>query len=496
MRREFTEAERARAQRLLVADGVAGQATASLAGGTFVTAYALLLEAGPLTIGLLASLPTLGNVFNLASVFLVKRVGRRRPVVVAAEGIGRSALVALGLIPLLVTGSAALSLAVPLLATRYFVGASGGGGFASWVRDVVPDHQRAEFFSRRLSAMQITGITLGLSVGVALDYVRAELPHHELDAYSLLFAVAGLIGWIGVGILARTPEPPMVPITLRLGQLLTLPFRRRNFRRLIAYMATWNLTINLATPFFTVYMLSQLGLSLTVVMALTTVNQVVMVVFIRRWARFGQRYTNRAILRVCIPVMLFTLLSWTFVTLPDLRTYSYVVLAVVHVTGGIALAGINLASNNIGYALAPRANSVAYLSTLALTNATAAGIAPVIGGGLADYFAARELRVTLDWLDPGGAEAVTAFQVQGWDFFFLIAFGLGWVAWALLQRVAEVAPRPDEELRIELQRRAADRWQSFGSFVGGDNLTRVWPGRRPRALPRRRPGDTSEGAQR
>ena len=476
----LTPAEARRAERFLALEGISGQATSSLAGGTFVIAYALLLGADALTIGLLAALPTLANVCNLVSIFLVRRVGRRRPVVVAAEGIGRAALVVLGAVTLLTSGSAALALTIPLLAVRYFVGASGGGGFASWIRDAVPDERRAVFLGRRLSYMQATGIALGLGVGVALDYVKANHPGLELSAYSVLFIAAGVCGWAGVILLMRTPEPRMAPINLRASQLLSLPFRHRNFRRLIAYMASWNVTINLAAPFFTVYMLSQLGLSLTAVMALTTLNQLVMIVAIRRWGGFGQRYTNRAILRVCIPVMLATLLGWTFVTLPNFGQYSYVVLVLVHITGGIALAGINLASNNIGYTLAPRDNSVAYLSTLALTNALAAGLAPILGGALASYFAARELRVTLDWIDPSGADAFTAFQVQGWDFFFLIAFCLGWVAWGLLGRVAEVAAKPDEELLLELQRRAADRWQSFGSYAGIDLLTRRLPGKRGR----------------
>ena len=461
------DARHAQAQRLLLADGIASQVMSTLVGGAFVVSYALLLGASNLVIGILAALPPLANVFNLASVFLVRAVGRRKPVVVAAEATGRLMLVMVGLLPLLLTGSIGLSVLVTLLAVRYFVGASGGGGWASWVRDVVPEADRADFFARRLSYMQLVGVVLGLGVGVALDYVEAIAPARQLDAYALLFVVGGASGLVGVGMLARTYEPPVEPTTLRLGQLLREPFRAGNFRRLIVFMASWNFTINLATPFFTVFMLEQVGLSLTTVVALTTVNQLAMVVYLRVWGRYAERYSNRALLRVCIPAMLFTLLAWTFVLLPGRHALTLPMLVALHLAGGIALAGINLAANNIGFRLSPKRDSVAYLSTLSLTNAAAAGLAPIVGGLAADFFANRQLRVALQWRGPAREHDWSAFAVEGWDFFFLLAFLLGWGAWALLARVEEAGQgATDEALLPELRARVGRRFGRLTTRVG------------------------------
>ena len=460
-------ADRARAQHLLIVDGVLSQVMSTCVGGAFIVSYALLLGASNFTIGVLAALPTLANVFNLASILLVKRVGSRKPVVVAAETTGRLMLLLVGVLPFVLTGSVGIGVIVALLTVRYFVGASGGGGWASWVRDVVPDHQRASFFSRRLSYMQFVGIVLGLVLGAAIDYATANYPDYELPAYSSLFVAGGLSGLVGVLALARTPEPPMEPIVLRVGELLRLPFRDANFRRLIVYMASWNFTINIAAPFFTVFMLEQVGLSLTWVMALTTVNQLAMAYYLRVWGRYAERYSNKAILRTCIPAMLLTLFAWTFVLTPERHAVTMLLLVLLHLVGGVALAGINLASNNIGYRLAPKQNSVAFLSTLSLTNAAAAGLAPIFGGAVADFFAARTLRVGFSWEGPSAPLDVSALVVSGWDFFFLLAFVLGWGAWALLARVHEADSEAGLDMATQVRAGLGRRFGRLTSVLGG-----------------------------
>lgn len=92
--------------------------------------------------------------------------------------------------------------------------------------------------------------------------------------YSLVFAPAGLFGVIGTAQLTRVPEPPLKssqrvnPFVLIAG-----PFRHRRFRKVLGFLGSWAFAQNLAAPFFVVYMLSRMGLSLDVVVALTVLTQ-------------------------------------------------------------------------------------------------------------------------------------------------------------------------------------------------------------------------------
>ena len=51
--------------------------------------------------------------------------------------------------------------------------------------------------------------------------------------------------------------------------VLAEPLRDRNFSQLVRFLFVWSLTSNLAIPFFAVYMLSELGLSLPAVIGFT-----------------------------------------------------------------------------------------------------------------------------------------------------------------------------------------------------------------------------------
>src|SRR5687768_11708874 len=88
----------------IVKDGVASEVMTNLTGGTFLIAMALHLGASNFQIGLLAALPLLTNVFQLISVYLVKRFQNRRAIAVITSFIARIALLIIGLIPFIFTG--------------------------------------------------------------------------------------------------------------------------------------------------------------------------------------------------------------------------------------------------------------------------------------------------------------------------------------------------------------------------------------------------------
>src|SRR5687768_964547 len=88
----------------IVKEGLAAEVMVSLTGGTFLIAMALHLGASNFQIGLLASLPLLTNVFQLISVYLVKRFENRRAIVVITSFVARTSLVIIGVMPFLFTG--------------------------------------------------------------------------------------------------------------------------------------------------------------------------------------------------------------------------------------------------------------------------------------------------------------------------------------------------------------------------------------------------------
>jgi MFS family permease len=100
-------------------------------------------------------------------------------------------------------------------------------------------------------------------------------------------------------------------------------------------------------------------------------------------------------------------------------------LIIIHALTGISAAGVTVSSGNIGLKLAPRGRGTTFLAMTTLVNSLAAGIAPVLGGRFADFFAERELSWTLRWTSPEGEFTFQTLNLQQWDFFFLLAFLIG-----------------------------------------------------------------------
>ena len=449
---QLTSAERERGLRLVLYDGVASQAMQTFTGGAFLVAFALQLGASNVQIGLLSAIPTLANVFQLWSIRLVQRYPRRQ-VVVYASVLGRTMLFLIAAIPFLPRASPVLLLlGTVVLQVNLSVA---GGSWTSWMHDLIPRERLGQFFSQRMVWSQSVGIGLSLACAVGLDAFHRQTANSTLG-YVVLFLLGGIVGMVGVGLLARTPEPAIRLIKSRFGELLRQPFRSVNFRALIIYNALWNFAVNLAAPFFTVYLLQQLQFSITYVILLTTLSQVTTVFALRWWGRYADRYGYKSILSLCAPLYLICILGWTFATFPDPHRFTLPLLVGLHALMGVATAGTGLSASSIGLKLAPEGEGTSYLAVISFTNALAAGAAPVVGGLLADFFLRKQLALQLEWSSEEYQRTFSALDVQGWDFFFLFSFLLGLVA---LYRLAYVQERGEvneqslvDEIKLDIQR--------------------------------------------
>ncbi len=148
------------------------------------------------------------------------------------------------------------------------------------MRDLVPERELGGCFSRRLALSTALGIVLALSASLYLDYWQERFPAWNLYGYSVLFSLGWAVGMLGVYFIALIPEPRFAPSTAPAATLLALPFRDPNFRNLLIFLGSWNFAVNLAAPFFTVYLLQRLQFGVFPVIGLTVLGQVANLFFL------------------------------------------------------------------------------------------------------------------------------------------------------------------------------------------------------------------------
>ena len=142
--------------------------------------------------------------------------------------------------------------------------------------------------------------------------------------------------------------------------------------------------------------------------------------------------------------------------MPEKHLGTIPLLVAIHIFMGVSMAGVTLASGNIALKLAPKEQATAYLDANSIVNSLAAGIAPVLGGRFADFFATRELSLTLNWRSPVRELALNTLSFQHWNFFFFLAFLIGLYSIHRLAKVREIGEVEEKivihELTSEIRR--------------------------------------------
>jgi MFS family permease len=421
----------------IVKEGVASEIMVNLTGGTFLVAMALHLGASNFQIGLLASLPILTNIFQLISVWLVKKYKNRRAISVVTSFVARFALVIIGLLPFLFSGLGGVEVLIFLLSIHYLFGSISGGTWNSWMKDLVPDSILGKYFSHRTRVMQIVSVSSNLLIAFLVDYIKAQYPQYVTNSYFIMVLTGAAVGMLGIYLLSRANEPTPVTTQENVLKQLGKPLKDVNFRNLMIFNSFWAFALNLAVPFFTVFMMKTIGLSLTYIMALTIIGQLSGIFSVKMWGRYADRYSNKTIISICAPVYILCILSMAFAAVPSAQLYSVLILVLINVFSGISTSGINLALNNIGIKLAPQEHATAYISAKNIIISFFSAVAPLVGGLAADFFTSHSLVWNIEWKSDTHSSILNVINLEGWNFFFIIGGALALFSLRTLTKVRE-----------------------------------------------------------
>jgi len=452
----------------VIKDGIASQSMGILTGGAFLVAFAVKLGASNFVIGLLAAIGPLAQLLQLPSIFLVEKIRNRRAIVVITAGLSRLCWLFIALSPFLFGAKIGLTVLLVSMIAASALGAVSGCGWNSWMRDLIPQEVLGSFFSKRMRIATGVGIALSILAAVYLDLWKKLFAEHELHGYSILFLAGFAAGALGLYYLYKTPEKRMPAIEEKSSilKLLSKPFRDENFRKLIVFMCSWNFAVNLAAPFFMVYMLKRLGLSMSFIIGLSILSQVLNFTFLKIWGKFTDSFSNKSVLAICGPLFIISILAWTFTTMPDKYFLTIPLLIIIHVVIGLSSAGVSLASGNISMKLAPQGQATSYLAANTIVNSIAAGIAPILGGKFADFFASRQLDWVLNYKGPGGEFSLPTLNLQQWDFFFAIAFIIGLYSIHRLSLIKEVGEVEGKVVFNELMAEVRTQVRTLSSVEG------------------------------
>jgi MFS family permease len=364
--------------------------------------------------------------------------------------LARLMLVPLAMVPMLADRNLALDLLLVCLAVVTPLGAIGGCAWMSWTSDLVPHARLGHVFGRRQLWATLAGIVAGLAGAGLVDGWTRVWPGWRMGGYVGVFTLAIVAAMASTWFLTRMPDIKMAPRESgHLGMLFAKPFRDANFRRVMIFLGSWTFAVNLAMPFFTVYLVQDLGCGLTVPVLLTVVGQVANILALPWWGRVSDRLSNKRVIAIAAPMLLAAILCWVVAAEPAPHALTLPLIFVAEVVLGAASAGLDLAGGNIALKTAPRGAATVYLGTNGLFKSVCGGIAPVAGGYLAQALAGMPGTIVLPWL----GHAITGLSVRPLMVVFVASCIIGLLALTRLHRIseagdpAEPAPEPQAKRR-------------------------------------------------
>lgn len=447
-------------QRTLVRDLAWASVSAAFSGGVVLVAFALALGATPLQVGLLAAIPFLAQAAQLPATLLIERLRQRRKIAVFAFTAARLLMLAMAVLPFLEDRALALKLLIGLQVLLAALSAVGGCAVNSWLHQMIPPRELGQFFARRLFSGTTLACVGTLAAGALIERAGLAQPLH---AYGLAFIAAALAGFVSSGYLARTPEPvmqqlgPGAPLLQRLRE----PFRHRNFRRLLVFLAAWTVASNLAAPFLTVYLMEQRGYALGTVTGLWVISQLASAFTLYLWGRLSDRLSNKGVLAVVLPVHFMCTLALVFVDAIGDAQWQLGALVAIHLAMGVATGGIGLAIGNLGLKLAPQGQGTVYLAAIGLATAVAGGVAPIAAGALAQAFRVAELSAVVRWATPNVWNEMAIVSFAHWEFLFAISAAIGLYVMHALSRVDEGSEVSERQV---VQQFALEAWRSLNNM--------------------------------
>ncbi len=480
---KLTNAEIDAGLKSVVKDGVASQSMLTLTAGVFLIAFALKLGASNFMIGVLMAIPPLTQLIQIPAIYLVEKYRLRKTIAVYFAGLSRSFLLIIALIPFFFVSQTALILVIIALFFHTTINAVLVCSWNSWMRDLIPIPQMGSFFSKRLSYSVIPAMILSMGAGLLLDFWDHKYQSNVVYCYSVLFTLGFAAGIIGTYFISTIPEPKMMQSEerLKLSELIALPFKDVNYKNLLIFLGSWNFAINLAGPFFTVYLIQRIGLGMAWVAGLTVISQLTYFIFLKFWGVLVDKFSNKSVLSVSGTLFIICILGWTFTTMPEKYNLTMPLLIVIHILMGISISGVALSSGSIGLKLAPRGKATSYLAANSIINSLAAGFAPIVGGIFADFFTKREISWTFKWISPDDIIIFQTLNFRGLDFFFFFAFIIGLYSIHRLATVRETGDVKEKIIINEFLELTTSRIRSLTTVGGLRYLIQV-----PNSLKRRK----------
>lgn len=372
-----------RSRNYFILEGITGIGQFSLTTGAFLAGFIYLLGTSDQLNGMIAVVPAITGIFQVFSPLIFERIKKRKNTIFMIALFLRVFMSSVFFIPILLMHfGIALQAFIIMYTIAYTLNALLGPAIASWMVDLTPIEIRGKYLAKRERAALVITAFMTIILGKVLDI--SKLSGSPLIGFMIVGIVLALLGILNIYALkniCEVSEKNQVN-NYRLKEVLTRPIKDIGFRKIIFLFIIWSFALQIGGPYVSVYLVTNLKLSYTYIMALSVISTLVRVIFSSHWGRIADQKSWFLSTKLSILLLAFVHILWGFVTKGN-----YVILVpLLHILGGFSWGGIGISLFNIQFLYAKREGRTMYLGLNAAIGGLFSFIAVWLGGRIIEHF--------------------------------------------------------------------------------------------------------------
>ncbi|MGC9031282.1 MAG: MFS transporter [Minisyncoccia bacterium] len=262
--------------------------------------------------------------------------------------------------------------------------------WASWIGDLIKKEEISRFLGKRNSRGSIFYFISFFLAGILLDFLKKKASEKNIIlffGFFIIFLIAMISKIIARYFILKQDEIRFKP--QKESYFSFFDFLReapkRNYGRFSIYIALIIFSTNIAGPYFSLYMLSDLKFSYFQFMMANIATIIITFISMPFWGKFSEKYGNIYTLKIGSFLIPIVALLWT-ITLALPQKFIFYFVFLINLFSGLAWSAFNLAAGNFVFDVATpqkRSLCVAYSNII---NGFGVFLGATFGNILMPYF--------------------------------------------------------------------------------------------------------------
>jgi hypothetical protein len=378
-------------RKLFLFEGCFAVGVFSLTSGAFLAGLANYMGASDEFNGIIGAIPVFAGVVQIFSGLVFERLESRKFLVSILCLCFRTLLGLMYFIPFIFRGTnTRLIMLAGTYGLAYLFASFISPPANNWIVSLTPDNIRGKYLAKKDAYSLVYLTILTLIVGKILDLFRQTNSEKMGFIFMGFVVMAMAISNFYFLSSIREPKVEVSGTSLKLKDIFIKPLSDKKFRLVMVLFILWNIGLQVAGPFFAVYMVTNLKLSYSYIMLMGVLSNIVRIFIVPHWGKLADSKSWITCTKYSIGLLAIAHTTWMLVN----HSTAWLLVPILHVAGGIAWGGINMALFNIQFLYSPKEGRTIYLGVNAAFGGVLGFLSTLLGSGILSLLQGKSFSIS------------------------------------------------------------------------------------------------------